>query len=182
MELVPIKVKIGLRANGYADHPQWTLLPMIANESQEKQYMPHGWIYDKSCGHAEFRSEDSDWDSPVGMQWGCLLVTQKFANEAVETFPTLITKITEAEFEDFYDNKAMAHLTENNYNTQVLEGLKLEYDLKIINNEDVTEIKQRISKAVDPNDSAPGVIKNDDRIWAGRKVKLGVTIKKVAEI
>ena len=182
MELVPIKVKIGLRANGHADHPQWTLLPMIANESQEKQYMPHGWMYDKAAGHREARSGAGDWDSPIGMQWGCLLVTQQFADEAVETFPTLVTIITEAEFESFYDGKCMAHLTENKYDIQTLEGLKLEHDIKVINGEDVTDIKARMAKAVDPNDDTPGVVKNKERVWADRKVKLDVSIKTVAEI
>ena len=161
MELVPIKVKIGLRANGYADHPQWTLLPMISKEEDAKQYMPHGWMYDKSCGHTESRNELNDWDSTIGMQWGCLLVTNKFADEAIATFPTLITKLTEAEFESFYNTKCMAHTTENRYDTQVLDGLKLEYDLKMINEENVTEIKQQIAKAVDPNDNTPGIIKNN---------------------
>ena len=27
--IVPIKVKIGLRPNGHADHPAWELLPLI---------------------------------------------------------------------------------------------------------------------------------------------------------
>jgi hypothetical protein len=93
MELVPIKIKIGLRANGHADHPLWTLLPMITKEEDEKQYMPHGWMYDKSCGHTESRMDGDAWDSSVGMQWGCLLVTKAFAEEAIKTFPTLIKKL-----------------------------------------------------------------------------------------
>ena len=181
MELVPIKVKVGLRANGHADHPQWTLLPMIANEQQEKQYMPHGWMYDKSCGHTEARNEGNDWDSPVGMQWGCLLVTQEFATQAIATFPSLVTELTEAEFEDFYDNKATSHISELNYNTTVLEGLKLEHDLKVINSEDVTEVKQRIAKAVDPDDNAKGITRSKDKAWADRKGKLDVTIKTVVK-
>ena len=179
MELVPIKVKIGLRANGHADHPLWTLLPMITKEKDAKQYMPHGWVYDKSCGHAESRMEGNAWDSPIGMQWGCLLVTEAFAAEAIVTFPTLITEITEVEFEDFYNNKSRVHMTEYNYNSQLLEGLKLEYDLKVINNENVVAIKQRIAKAIDPNDSAPGILKNKDKLWVDKKASIDVTIKSV---
>ncbi|MCK4529483.1 hypothetical protein KAW18_19135 [candidate division WOR-3 bacterium] len=179
MELVPIKVKIGLRANGHADHPQWSLLPMINKERDEKQHMPHGWMYDKSCGHAESRISGDGWDSPTGMQWGCLLVTEAFAAEAIATFPTLITEITEVEFEDFYNNKSRVHMTEHNYNSQLLEGLKLEYDLKVINNENVVAIKQRIAKAIDPNDSAPGILKNKDKLWVDKKVSIDVTIKSV---
>lgn len=177
MELVPIKVKIGLRANSHADHPQWTLLPMVNKEQDAKQYMPFGWIYDKSCGHAESRTEGNSWDSPVGMQWGCILVTEAFAAEAIVTFPTLITQLTEAEFEDFYDNKAMAHLSENSYNLQELEGLKLEHDLKMINAGNVTALKAKIAKAVDPADPTPGIIKNTGRKWADKKATIDVTIK-----
>lgn len=177
MDLTPIKVKIGLRANGHADHPQWTLLPMIKKQEDEKQYMSISWIYDKSCGHTEARIENNEWDSPVGMQWGCLLVTDEFAKEAIATFPDLVTEITEVEFEDFYNNKSRSHMSENNCNVDILEGLKLEYDLKLINNEDVTDIKQRIAKAIDPNDSEPGIIKNKDKVWADKKVLIGVSIK-----
>lgn len=182
MELVPIKVKIGLRANGYADHPQWTLLPMINNEEQAKQYIPYGWMYDKSSGHTESRIEHNSWDSPIGMQWGCLLVTEAFAKEAIETFPSSITEITELEFEEFYNSKSRAHMSENDYNIQVLEGLKLEYDLKMINNENVIEVKQRIAKAVDPSDSNPGVTKNKEKVWADKKVKLDVVIKGITKV
>lgn len=182
MELVPIKVKIGLRANGHADHPLWTLLPMITKEKDAKQYMPHGWVYDKSCGHAESRMEGNAWDSPIGMQWGCLLVTEAFAVEAIATFPTLITRLTEAEFEDFYDNKAMAHMSENSYNLQELEGLKLEYDLRMVNAGNVTVLKSKIAKAVDPTDLTPGIIKNTGRKWADKKAAIDVTIKAAAKL
>lgn len=181
MDLIPIKVKIGLRSNGHADHPQWTLLPMINNEEEQKQHIPFGWIYDKSCGHAESRIENNSWDSPVGMQWGCLLVTNQFAQEAIATFPHLVTEIDEVEFADFYDKKSRAHMSENDYNIQVLEGLKLEHDLKLINNEDLTEVKQRIAKAVDKNDLSPGIVKNNEKTWTDKKVKLDVTIKAIVK-
>ena len=182
MELVPIKVKIGLRANGHADHPNWKLLPMISKEEDERPNMSIGWVYDKACGHAESRADGGDWDSPVGMQWGCLLVTEQFATEAIATFPTLITEITEAEFEDFYNNKSRAHMAENNYNIQVLQGLQLEHDLKAINNEDLTDVKARIAKAVDPDDSAPGVIKNKMKTWTNQKLATNITIKNKKKI
>lgn len=178
-ELVPIKVKIGLRANGHADHPDWTLLPMISHDSEVKQYAPQSWVYDKSCGHRESRIENNAWDSPVGMQWGCMLVTEAFAAEAIAAFPLIITEITEAEFEDFYNTKARAHMSENNYNSQVLEGLKLEYDLKVINDDDLTAIKIKIAKAVDPDDPEPGISKNSHKTWSDAKAKLGVVIKTV---
>ena len=180
MDLVPIKVKIRLRANGHADHPNWTLLPMIHSESEAATCMPYGWVYDKDCGHKEERIEGNAWDSPFGMQWGCLLVTDEFAQEAKATFPSLVTEITEKEFEDFYNTKARAHMSENNYNTEILQGLKLEHDLKAINNEDLIDVKARIAKAVDPEDSSPGIIKNKDKTWSLAKVKLGAKVKSKA--
>jgi len=176
-ELVPIKVKIGLRADGYADHPDWCLLSIIDSDYEVRQYAPYGWVYDKSCGHKEQRIEGNEWDSPFGIQWGCLLVTETFATEAIATFPTLITKITEVEFEDFYNNRARVHMPENNYNTDVLNGLKLEYDLKVINNEDLIAIKAKIAKAVNSDDLEPGIVKNKDKFWKDAKVKLGAKIK-----
>ena len=172
-QLTPIKVKIGLRPNGHANHPDWTKLPMINSDSEVRQYAPSGWIYDKSCGH----QEDSI-DSPRGMQWGCLLVTQEFADEAVVAYPDLITKITEVEFEDFFNNKARKHLAEKNYNMDVLKGLKLELDLKRELGQDVVALKAKIAKALDPNDSEKGIEKNDERYWSDYQIKKGLEIKK----
>jgi len=171
MELIPIKVKIGLRHNGHADHPDWTKLPMIDSDSEVRQYCPSGWIYDKSCGHQEERA-----DSPRGMQWGCLLCTEEFANQAIVAYPDLITKLTEAEFADFYDNKARAHLSDRNYDIDVLQGLKLELDLKKELGQDTTSLKVKIAKAIDENDSELGIAKNKDRYWADYKVEKGFEI------
>lgn len=172
-ELVPIRIKIGLRSNGHADHPDWTKLPMISSDSEVREYAPSGWIYDKSCGH-----QDEEVDSPRGMQWGCFLCTREFATEAINVYPELITQLTEIEFEEFYNNKAMAHLSENNYDIDVLQGLKLELDLKNELSQGVTDLKTKIAKALDEDDSERGIEKNRERYWADYKVKKGFTIKK----
>ena len=180
MKLVPIKVKISLRVNGHADHPDWILLPMIKEESDTKQYMPFGWMYDKSCGHQEARVNGDAWDSPTGMQWGCLLVSEAFATEAIDTFPHLVSEISETDFEDFYDNKHMGHQQDVVYDTAALEGLKAEYDLLAILNEDVTEVKGRIAKAINADDGAPGIKRNKNRKWSGvngRKAALATSVK-----
>jgi len=173
IKLVPIKVKIGLRANGDADHPNWTELPMISSDREMRDYCPLGWIYDKSSGH----QEDTP-DSPRGMQWGCLLGTRKFVDEAISVFPDLIIEITEAEFIDFYDNKARAHLPEKNYDIDVLQGLKLELDLKKELGRDVVELKNEIRKALDPKDKSLGVRTNKDKKWSSFKLKTGIEIAK----
>jgi hypothetical protein len=177
MDLIPIKVKIGLRSNRHADHPDWTKLSIINDDSEMRQYAPYGWMYDKSCGHNEVRAEGNSWDSPHGIQWGCLLVTRAFADEAIATFPLLITELTEAEFQDFYDNKSMANLPEMKYDINTLQGLKAEHDLMVITGADTTEVKARITKAVDPNDNAPGVRANKIKKWTDFKGSSGIAIK-----
>ena len=172
MQLVPIKVKIGLRANGHADHPNWTKLPMINNDQEVRQYAPDGWIYDKSSGHQE-----ASVDSPIGMQWGCLLCTRKFADQAIAAMPELITELTEVEFKDFYDNKARKHMEENNHDLKALQGLQIELDLKEKLAQDTTALKAKIAKAIDPNDdSEPGVKRNKMRYFNDYKIDKGVTI------
>lgn len=171
MQLVPIKVKIGLRANGHADHPDWTKLPMINNDSEVRQHCPSGWIYDKSSGHQE-----NTPDSPFGQQFGVLLCTRKFANEAKATFPNLVTELNEVEMQDFYDNKANAHLAENGYNFEILESLNVELQLRKELGLDVTALKVKIAKAIDPNNAEAGIIKNKDRYWADYKQKHGFTV------
>ena len=122
-KLVPIKVKIGLRANGHADHPDWYRVPCYASKGA-KVCMPYSWHYDKSSGHAE----DTP-DSPFGQQFGMLLVTREFADQAKVEFPDLITEMTEAEAKDFWDNKAHAHVPENKVNSEELVGLQTELAL-----------------------------------------------------
>jgi len=173
MELVPIKVKIGLRPNGHADHPDWTKLPIINADSEVRKHAPQGWIYDKSCGH-----QDEGVDSPQGMQWGCLLCTKKFADEAIAAYPSLITKLTEVEFEDFYNNKARVHLSENKINIDVLKGLQIELDLREKLGLDVTNLKTKIAKALDPADNETGIKKNDEKYWVDFKDSKKITIKK----
>lgn len=172
MDLIPIKVKIGLRPNGHADHPEWTKLPMINSDSEVRQYAPLGWMYDSEYGHA-----DSIGDSPIGMQWGCLLVTRAFADEAITTFPLLITELTEAEFENFHDNRITAHLPDVKYDMNTLKGLKLEHDLLAINGADTAEIKAKIAKAIDKNDIAPGIKTDKSKKWADLKSAKGIVIK-----
>jgi len=172
MDLVPIKVKIGLRPNGHADHPDWTKLPMINDSKEVWLNAPQGWIYDKSCGHKEHRA-----DSPQGMQWGCLLCTKEFANEALAVFPTLVTKITEAEFEDFYNNYARAHLPENRVDINVMQGYQIELDLKEKLGLNTTALKAKIAKALDPEDKEAGIKKSKLRYWSDLKSNCGITIE-----
>src|SRR3972149_2958866 len=66
---------------------------------------------------------------PRGMQWGMFLASKAFADEAVATFPALVTILTQAECQAFWDTKAYAHMADEDFNVETLQGLKLYRDL-----------------------------------------------------
>jgi len=170
--LVPLKVKIGLRANGHADHPDWQKLPLALEESPA-DHMVISWKYDNTSGHKEETP-----DSPFGMQWGMIMVTDKFATEAVATFPELVTVMTEAEAKAFWEDKHTFNIPENKTDNDVLQALQTELSLKESLGQDTVELKAKIEKAIDPTDTEPGIKKRPDKTWDDAKSNLGVTIKK----
>ena len=127
-----------------------------------------GWQYDKTSGH----KDDTD-DSPAGQQWGMLIVPEEFAEQAETAFPDDCDTMTEDELEDFYDNKAHVHDPEELVDTAVLQGIKAKEDLGL----DVPEK----TKAVDPDDPAPGVRKNNHKTWSDFKSLKNVTAKSVGK-
>jgi hypothetical protein len=168
--LVPLKVKIGLRSNGHADHPDWMQLPLAATE-KPADHIIISWKYDKTSGHQE-----ETLDSPFGMQWGMILVTEQFATEAVATFPELVTVLTEVEATSFWEEKAHAHMPENRIDTDYLQGLKAEKDLRTGAGLSVVDVDNAILKALDPDNEELGVRKNKMKYWDDAKIALGVTI------
>lgn len=181
--VVPLKVKIGLRPNGHADHPDWTKLPLalvgpgnsVENAAVHMNFLG-GWKYDKTSGHA-----DNTLDSPVGQQFGMIFVTEQFATEAEAEFPTLITRLTEAETIDFWDNKAHAHLDEFRRDQQVLDGLKMEHDLLLLaggaDASRITALKAKIRRALNPDDPEPGLRRNLEKTWVLRLPTSGIVLK-----
>mgnify|MGYP001617064230 FL=1 len=183
--IVPIKVKIGLRPNGHADHPAWELLPMIAAQvsasasrdlidGEVRKHTVGSWHYDKQSGHAV----DTP-DSPRGQQWGMLLVSKTFADQAVSTFPGLVTILTQAECQAFWETKAYAHMADLDFNSETLRDLKTYRDLlkdlkKADTAPEVVALDAKITQALDPVDPYPGVTKNFLRRWVDAKDRLGV--------
>mgnify|MGYP001619546001 FL=1 len=184
--IVPIKVKIGLRPNGHADHPAWEQLPMVAAgltagytreqvDAEVRKHVVGSWHYDKQSGHAV-----ETVDSPRGMQWGMLLVSRAFADAAVATFPALVTVMSRAECQAFWDTKAYAHMADVDFNVETLQVLKVHRDLlkdlkKADNAPEVIAVDAKIAEALDPLDPYPGVKKNLLRRWADAKDHFGVT-------
>jgi hypothetical protein len=176
-EGVAIKVKIGLRANGHADHPNWGLLPMVqAGTTPESQQIVK-WKYDKTSGH----DEDNGGDSPVGVQFGMMVVTEQFANEALALFPPgIITIMTEVETKAFWDNKVHAHVAENQVNSQLIADMNNELQLHINAGSPaatVNALKVKAKKALNPNYNEPGIKKHKHKKFVDAKGHFGFTIK-----
>jgi len=167
-ELVPIKVKIGLRPNGHADHPDFNTLDCVKVSGMDwAKYVDVngvGWHYDKQCGH-----KDHEADSPYGMQWGVLIVNKEFADEAIIKFPSVVTKLNETELEIFYDNRAHKHESDIKFDEKTMKGIKLKQDHGI----PLTEMDQRM---LDIDDDIGGIRKNWNKTWKDYKQKRNIKI------
>ncbi len=170
MHLVPLKVKIGLRANGHADHPDWHTLP-LAQDSDPASHMKHGWKYDKTSGHAEHSA-----DSPVGMQWGLVLVSEQFAAQALVTFSEICSVMTEVEAKAFWDEKAHAHVPEEKIDTDALQGLKAERDLLVDLGRLTDDVDARIGRALDSDDVTRGKTRQKGVRWESALAHLNIEL------
>ncbi len=205
MDLVALKVKIGLRPNGHEDHPDFNQIDSeIETRLNEIDLIPPadmtpeieaerttimgqrirkgmdwsyyidkhgmGWHYDKSCGHKEHRVEaKTDTDSPMGMQWGILMVPKDFADAAMIKFPAVCSKLTEAQLTDWYDKRCHAHESNEKVSIHILEVIKAKEDAgATLTAEDIA--------ARDPNDPTPGITKNRNKHYvdfkADRKIRI----------
>jgi len=169
-ELVPLKVKIGIKENGQAKYPDFNQLQVVKDSGMDwSKYVDIqglGWHYDKTSGHKE-----ETVDSPFGQQWGVLIVPKVFVTEATTTFPDDCTKLTESELEDFYNNKAHAHEPDEKINEKVLQGIQMKQSLGL-------SLTEQQIKALDPNDNTPGITKNKRKTWADFKSLVNVKIVK----
>lgn len=167
-DLVPVKVKIGLKSNGHAKYPNFNVLQAVINAGIDwAQYIDiygMGWYYDKVSGH-----QDDSPESPFGQQWGVMVVPKDFADEAISRFPQECTKLTENELEIFIDERALAHIPDEDINLEVLQGIREKQALGL-------ELTAWQIKALDPNDDTPGIKKNKEKTWKGIKEKKGVKI------
>jgi len=170
---VPIKVIIGLRPNGHADHPDWKQLPLqkVRGERHEDHQIVK-WVYDKTSGH-----QDNTVGSPRGQQFGMMLVTSTFADEAIAQFPELVTIMTEVEAQDFWETKGHAHLPENDIDVDVLLALKAQRDLMMALGKPTVALDAQITRALNPDNRELGVRKNRTKLWADAKMAMGFTIK-----
>jgi hypothetical protein len=170
---VPIKVKIGLRHNGHANHPDWRLLPLAKTDTIEDHQIVK-WQYDNTSGHG-----DHSPHSPRGEQLGMMVVTRQFADEAMATFPGVVSEMTDAEAELFYEQRHTVHMHRDRFDVQHLTGLKVVYDLMVAVGAPQIELdafKLNINRALDRVDPEPGVRRNRRKTWAGLKTELDLTV------
>lgn len=176
MELVPIKVRIGLKDNGHAKYPDFNKLEAGVRKNLDwSTYIDRfgiGWHYDKTCGHREFREGDDFGDS-FGEHCGCLCVPEDFAKAAVSMFPNDVKFLDETEMQDFYDNKAHVHEAEEHVDEQAMKAFEIKHRVMgMAAMEDVAYLA-----AIDPENPAPGIRRNRSRYWDDFKGKMNITVK-----
>lgn len=175
VDLVPIKVKIGVGpVNGKQLHkyPSFNTLQSIIDSGMDwSEYVDVrglGWHYDKTSGH-----DTDSTDSPIGNQNGVLIVPKIFADEAVVAFPTVVSKLNETDLEDFYDNKAHAHESDNIVNEHLFKEfeMKTKLGVPLSGTENILR-----NKMLDPADDTLGITKNNKKKWSDFKQISNVTI------
>lgn len=164
MQLVPVKIKIGLKPNGSALYPNFNVLPSVdVDWSYYIDRHGSGWLYD-CCGHKE-----EEAGSPAGQQWGMILVPQTFADEAVAAFPSDVTKLTEAEAEDFYDNKHARDFEDEDIDLKVVDAIRAKQALNL-------PLTAHQQDALDPDSNTRGIRKNPKKKFSTFKQERGITI------
>jgi len=178
-ELTALKVKIESGTGGSAKYPNFNTLAIVTASGMDwANYIDKeglGWQYDKTSGHKE-----SSTDSPLGQQWGVLVVPEAFTLQAVAAFPTLCTQLTETELTTFYDEKVAVNQTSETIDTSALQGLQAKLSLMESTSASAVSIvamKAKISNAIDPDHDEPGIKTNSNKTWVNRKASAAVTIK-----
>jgi len=166
--LVPIKVKIGIRSNGEADHPNFNVLQSVIKSGLDwAKYVDKegsGWLYDNCCGHKEDTPE-----SPRGIQYGLLLAPKEFADEAIARYPDLITKLDEAACQIFYEEHHSNEFSSEEVDTELLQAIQAKKSLGIV-------LTAEDNDAIDPTTDTRGIRKNKSKMWIDFKAKRGYLI------
>jgi len=173
VDLVPIKVILKRRANGEADWPDFNVI-----DSAKRNHKPWskfidahgiGWLYDKV----------DNLGTGADNGTACTLVPEEFANAAVEKYPTLVSILSEAEFETFHDERAMVRTPMEHLDTDILQGIIARKQLEDLGVAPVpsAEIVAARTKCLDPDDQDHrGIRKNLKKKWVDNKQELNVEV------
>lgn len=170
MELVPLQVKIGLKANRQHAFPPFNELDSALRDNMDwSNFIDKfgGWHYDQVAGHAD---DDPIHDSPRDTWLGLLLVPEDFAQAAVAAWPSLCSIRTESEAKKLYDERCHIRDPEIREDTDVLQAIKAKRDLSIAED-------QADRDALDPDHPTRGRRRNNKKTFAGFKAAEGITIK-----
>lgn len=170
MQLVPLQVRIGLKANRQHDFPPFNELDATLRDNMDWSYFVDkfgGWHYDQVAGHSD---DDSVNDSPRGTWLGLLLVPDDFAQAAVARWPARCFIKTEVEAEALYNERCHIRDPEIKEDVDVLQAIKAKRDLAIPE-------EQADRDALDPDHLTRGRRRNTRKTWAGFKSAEGITIK-----
>lgn len=151
---------------GHAKYPEFNKVSNAARKGMDWcSYIDAfgiGMQYDKDCGHKE------EGDTPFGEQCCVVAVEEAFADEAITLFPGVVTEMTAAEFEAFYNDKAHAHEAAESVDKDVLDAIAQKEALGLA-------VPEK-ADAIDVNTETRGIRKNHNKLWADKKVKSGVNV------
>jgi len=180
MELVCLKVKICRkhRADGKGmenDYPDFNQIPVhLRGEMDWCNYIDQfgGWHYDKESGF--FAVDPGDPSDPhnnidPNCQYGCMLVEQAFADAAITKFGDRVSKIDEASFERFYNERAHAHEPVESVDLTIVQGIAAKKQAG-------AALTKADNDALDPTNPTRGIRKNHHRYFKDWKKKRGVAI------
>ncbi len=170
MAHVAIKVRIGLKPNGHAEYPNFNSLVASVRDGVDWSVFVDkhgGWHYDQVAGHAD---EDTAESSPVGMQWGMLVVPEEFADAAVAMFPSDVTVLDDANAGTFYETRAHVRDQAIHESLEIIQGIKAKRDLGIVED-------QQDRDALNPDHPSSGRRRNKTKTWAGFKTNRGLSVR-----
>ena len=168
MELVALKVKIGLRPNGHHDFPAFNQLNSNVRDGIDWSIFIDrfgGWHYDQVSGH-----DNEDVESPRGNWNGMFLVPDDFAQAAIAMFPESCTILNEADAEKFYNERGHVRDAEIKEDTTILQAIAAKVAIGIPQSPSDLD-------ALDPDHPASGRRRNKKKTFSGFKMQQGFTVK-----
>lgn len=170
MELVPLKVTIGLKTEKKKRlhaYPPFNEIPEAMRDGMDWSHFVDqhgGWHYDKVAGH-----DTEDAESPRGTWHGLLLVPEDFATEAVNRWPEQCSILNEAQSERFYEDRVTVNQPDIQEDAEVLQIIAAKRQAGIEESDDDR-------KALDPDNPRRGRTKNKTKKWADMLTHKGLRI------
>lgn len=156
IKLVPLKIKICNSPAKSAIFPDWSKIdPLLMHNMPAEEY------FDRIGFGAQYNRSGEKTDLYM------VFVEKPFAEEAVKLFPDLVWILSEAECEDYWDNKA--HVKDIDYvDNEALESIRLKKELNQPTPEE--------ADALNPLKPHRGIRKNWNKTWKDFKQKYKIKL------